>query len=138
MPAPPLPPAERATAGFTLIEVLVAFAVAVLLLGALYTLFSTGLRSSASAEHYADAVLLAESGIDALAGTPVAVGETSDRFGIYRRTTSIRARPDFGPADEQAALEPYEIQVRVVWREGVRERAVQLSTLRAGPREVAR
>jgi general secretion pathway protein I len=134
----PPSPAERASAGFTLIEVLVAFAVAVLLLGALYSLFSTGLRASAGAEHYADAVLFAESGLDALAGTPIAVGETTDRFGIYRRTTSIRPRPDLGPSDDQMMLEPYEIQVRVAWREGVRERAVLLSTLRPGPREVSR
>ena len=138
MPAPPSPRADRAASGFTLIEVLVAFAIATLLLGALYQVFSTGLRSSASAEHYANAVLLAESGLDALAGTPVALGETNDRFGIYVRQTDIRARPDLGPPGGQTAVIPYEIQVRVAWREGVRERSVQLSTLRTGPREPAR
>ena len=138
MPAPPSPRADSAASGFTLIEVLVAFAIATLLLGALYEVFSTGLRSSASAEHYADAVLLAESGVDALAGTAVALGETNDRFGIYVRQTNIRARPDLAPADEATAIVPYEIQVRVAWREGVRERAVQLSTLRTGPREPTR
>ncbi len=138
MPAPLSLPADRASAGFTLIEVLVAFAIATLMLGALYEVFSTGLRSSASAEHYANAVLFAESGLDALTGTPIALGETTDRFGIYRRTTNIRPRPDLGPADDQTALVPYEIEVRVAWREGVRERAVLLSTLRPGPREAPR
>ncbi|HJT07785.1 MAG TPA: prepilin-type N-terminal cleavage/methylation domain-containing protein [Stellaceae bacterium] len=137
MRAPPLPRADR-SAGFTLIEVLVAFAIATLLLGALYQVFSTGLRSSARAEHYANAVLLAESGLDALAGTPVALGETNDRFGIYVRQTDIRARPDLGPPDDATAIMPYEIQVRVAWREGVSERSVQLSTLRTGPREPTR
>jgi general secretion pathway protein I len=127
--------AERRQAGFTLIEILVAFTVATLLLGALYQVFSTGLRAGSSAEHYVDAVLLAESGLDALVGTPVAVGETTDRFGIYQRRTNIRARPDLAPADEQMAIVPYEIEVRVAWREGVRERAVLLSTIRTGPRE---
>src|SRR5713101_6920446 len=102
MQAPQLPADNRSSAGFTLIEILVAFTVATLLLGALYQVFSAGLRSSASAEHYADAVLLAESGLDALVGTAVAL---------------------------------YEIEVRVAWREGVRERAVLLSTVRPGPRE---
>jgi general secretion pathway protein I len=129
------PADSRASAGFTLIEILVAFTVATLLLGALYQVFSTGLRSSASAEHYAGAVLFAESGLDALAGTAVAVGETTDRFGIYERRTNIRVRPGLGPSDEQVALVPYEIEVRVAWREGVRERAVLLSTVRPGPRE---
>ena len=134
MHAPP-PADSSSSAGFTLIEILVAFTVATLLLGALYQVFSTGLRAGASAEHYADAVLFAESGLDALVGTAVAVGETTDRFGIYQRRTNIRARPDLGPADEQMAIVPYEIEVRVAWREGVRERAVLLSTIRTGPRE---
>ncbi len=135
MHAPQQPADNRSSAGFTLIEILVAFTVATLLLGALYQVFSTGLRSSASAEHYADAVLLAESGLDALVGTAVAVGETTDRFGIFERRTNIRARPDLGPSDAQLAVAPYEIEVRVAWREGVRERAVLLSTVRPGPRE---
>ncbi|HEX9490851.1 MAG TPA: prepilin-type N-terminal cleavage/methylation domain-containing protein [Stellaceae bacterium] len=135
MHAPQQPADNRSSAGFTLIEILVAFTVATLLLGALYQVFSTGLRSSASAEHYADAVLLAESGLDALVGTAVAVGETTDRFGIYERRTNIRARPDLGPSADQVAVAPYEIEVRVAWREGVRERAVLLSTVRPGPRE---
>lgn len=138
MRAPPSPPANRFSAGFMLIEVLVAFAVATLLLGALYQVFSTGLRASVRAEHYANAVLFAESGLDALTGTPIALGETTDRFGIYRRTTNIRPRPDLGTGDDQATLMPYEIEVRVAWREGVRERAVLLSTLRPGPREASR
>ena len=129
------PADNRSSAGFTLIEILVAFTVATLLLGALYQVFSTGLRSSASAEHYAGAVLFAESGLDALVGTAVAVGETSDRFGIYQRRTNIRARPDLAPSDDQGSVAPYEIEVRVAWREGVRERVVLLSTVRAGPRE---
>src|SRR5260221_8769959 len=107
MHAPQQPADNRSSAGFTLIEILVAFTVATLLLGALYQVFSTGLRSSASAEHYADAVLLAESGLDALVGTAVAVGETTDRFGIYERRTNIRARPDLGPSAGQGAGAPH-------------------------------
>lgn len=131
------PPADRATAGFTLIEILVAFTVAALLLAALYQIFSTGLRSSASAENYANAVLLAESGLDALAGSAIAVGQTTDRISGYERTTIIRPRPELEPANTQVALKLYEVEVRVAWRDGVRERSVSLSTLRAGPREVS-
>src|SRR5260221_7348945 len=110
MHAPQQPADNRSSAGFTLIEILVAFTVATLLLGALYQVFSTGLRSSASAEHYADAVLLAESGLDALVGTAVAVGETTDRFGLYERRTNIRARPDLGPSADQVAGAPHQSQ----------------------------
>jgi general secretion pathway protein I len=138
MHAPPPAADNPASAGFTLIEILVAFTVATMLLGALYQVFSTGLRSSISAEHYANAVLLAESGLDALVGTAIAVGETTDRFGIYQRRTNIRPRPDLAQEGSQIAITPYEIEVRVAWREGVRERAVLLSTLRTGPQETSR
>src|SRR5258708_13349021 len=73
MHAPQQPADNRSSAGFTLIEILVAFTVATLLLGALYQVFSTGLRSSASAEHYADAVLLA-----AAARAQSSAGHTSE------------------------------------------------------------
>lgn len=131
-------PVDSPAAGFTLIEILVAFTVAALLLAALYQIFSTGLRSSASAENYANAVLLAESGLDALAGTSIAVGQTTDRISGYERTTIIRPRPELEPANTQVALRLYEIEVRVAWRDGVRQRSVSLSTITAGPREVAK
>src|SRR5260221_12363861 len=103
MHAPQQPADNRSSGGFTLIGIPGAFTVAALLLGALYQVFSTGLRSSTSAEHYADAVLLAESGLDALVGTAVAVGETTDRFGIYEGRTNIPARPGLGPSAHQVA-----------------------------------
>ncbi len=133
--ADPNPPADSSAAGFTLIEILVAFTVAALLLAALYQVFSMGLRSSASAENYANAVMLAESGLDALAGTSLAIGQTTDRISGYERTTIIRSRPELEPGSTQAALKLYEIEVRVAWRDGVRERSVSLSTLKVGPRE---
>ena len=123
--------------GFTLIEILVAFTVAALLLGALYQAFSTGLRSSAAARNSDNAVLLAESGLDALSATTIAVGETSDRIGRFTRRTSVRARPDLA-TDAEVAVIPYQIDVEVAWRDGIRERTVSLSTLRAGPRETQR
>lgn len=123
--------------GFTLIEILVAFTVAALLLGALYQAFSTGLRSSAAARNSDDAVLLAESGLDALSATTISVGETTDRIGRFTRRTSVRARPDLA-TDAEVAVIPYQIDVEVAWRDGIRERTVSLSTLRAGPRETQR
>jgi general secretion pathway protein I len=129
----------RSADGFTLIEILVAFAIAALVLSALYQTFSTGLRSSIGTDNYVNAVLIAESGLDALSATAIAVGETSERVGGYQRQTSVRPRPDLMPAQEDAptALMLYEIEVRVAWRDGVRERALSLSTLRVGPRETS-
>jgi general secretion pathway protein I len=124
---------DRSTRGFTLIEVLVAFAVATLLMAALYQVFSVGLRASSTAETYANAVLLAQSSLETLAGAPVAAGDRSDRVGQYERRISIRARPDLLRAGAQPLVTPFEVEVRVAWREGVREREIALSTVRLGP-----
>jgi general secretion pathway protein I len=124
--------ADRSAAGFTLVEVLVAFAVAVLVLGGLYEVYATGLRSGTNAEKYSDAVLLAESGLDALATGPLAPLDATDRIGAYERRISIRLRSDLASAAAQLAVVPYEIEIQVAWRDGIRERAVSLSTVRLG------
>lgn len=130
------PPGEARAgdAGFTLIEILVAFTIAALLLGALFELFSTGLRSSLTATNYDDAVLIAESAIDALSATPLAVGETENHLGRFDRVTTVRQSPEFLPTQALSVPMIYEISVRVTWHEGVRQRSISLSTLRAGPR----
>jgi type II secretory pathway pseudopilin PulG len=125
--------ADKPANGFTLIEILVAFAVAILVLGALYDVYATGLRSSTSSERYSNAVLLAESGLDALAAGPLAPTDTTDRIGGYERRISVRLRPDLASAQAQLVVFPYEVEVHVAWREGMRERTVSLSTLRLGP-----
>ena len=125
--------AIRSANGFTLIEILVAFAVAIVVLGALYDIYATGLRSGTSSERYSNAILLAESGLDALAAGPLAPVDTSDRIGVYERRISVRLRPDLASAPAPLAVFPYEIEVLVAWREGVRERMVSLSTVRLGP-----
>jgi general secretion pathway protein I len=132
--APPGETPASGAAGFTLIEILVAFTIAALLLGALFELFSTGLRSSLTATNYDDAVLLAESALDALSATPLAVGETENHLGRFDRVTTVRQSPEFLTTAALSVPMIYEISVRVTWREGVRQRSILLSTLRAGPR----
>jgi general secretion pathway protein I len=121
--------------GFTLVEIVVAFAAAALLLGALYQVFSTGLRSGATADHYSRAVLLAETALEAI-GTVVELSGRDERErldGRYERRTRIRPRPDLLPADSAGAnLMLYEVEVSVRWQEGPRSRSVALTSLRAG------
>ena len=123
----------RSASGFTLIEILVAFVVAVIVLSALYDIYATGLRSGRGSEQYGNAVLLAESALDALAGGPLTPVVTTDRIGRYERRVSVRPRPDLASAQARLAVFPYEVEVQVAWREGVRERTVSLSTVRLGP-----
>jgi general secretion pathway protein I len=127
---------DSPAAGFTLIEILVAFAVVVLLLGIVYRIFSTALGSASVAEDYSRAVLLAESGLE-LFGTAEALtpGDTGERIdGRFERHASIQPRPDLlSRASDHPDLLPYEIEVTVTWRAGRRPRTVSLSTIRLGP-----
>lgn len=129
-------PGDGPQAGFTLIEIIVAFAVTVLALGALYETFSLGLRSGSAAERQSRALLLAESAMQALAldeGLAAGDGEETAEGG-YRVRRRVRQRPDLlAPAAERSALPlPYEVEVEVSWREGRHTRSVSLSTIRLG------
>jgi general secretion pathway protein I len=121
-------------AGFTLIEIVVAFAVAALLLGALYQIFSTALRSGATAEHYSRAVLLAESALEASGAALdlAALDELEQIGGRYERRTRVRARPDLVSGSRDGGVMLYEVEVSVTWNEGPRTRSVELSSLRLG------
>jgi hypothetical protein len=112
---------------------LVAFTVAVLLLGAVYRVFSAGLRAEGSAEAYAKAVLIAQSSFDTLWLSPVAEGDVDDRVGSYARHVSVKRRSDLARDDLRRPLAPYEIGVDVLWRDGLRQRQVSLSAIRLGP-----
>ena len=119
--------------GFTLIEILVAFAVATLLLGGIYRVFSTGLRTGVAAENLSGAVLLAKSALDATAGTPATAGVTADKIEGYERRTRVKLRPDLETDTSKGSFAEYEVEVMVSWRDGRRERHVTLTTLRLGP-----
>jgi len=58
-------PVASVASGFTLIEVLVAFAVAALMLAAMYQVFSNGLRAGTIAQRTSSALLIAQSALDA-------------------------------------------------------------------------
>ena len=116
-------------AGFSLVEVVVAFAVLALALGVLYQIFSSTARQAILVQHYSRALAVAdakltETGInDALAG-----GETDDGFRWQR---SVEA---YAPGDELAAppagLRAYRITVEVRWSHDGGERTVALGTVR--------
>lgn len=125
--------ADRHERGFTLIEILVAFTIASLLLAVIYEIFSGGVRAAAVSRRTTNALLIAESSLETITGVAVAPGETIDSVGAYERTTDVRVRPDLLPPTAQISVMPYEIVVRVAWRDGVRPRSVQLSTLWLGP-----
>ncbi|HUZ75082.1 MAG TPA: type II secretion system protein [Stellaceae bacterium] len=124
--------------GFTLVEVLVAFAIAAVLLVALLRSFSGGVAGSARAGAYAEATTLAESTLETL-GTSVKLSDgmnaaTDD--GPYRIAVTARL---YTPPDRtepaQLYVVPYEVAVTVTWREGQRAQSITLRTLRLALRQ---
>jgi general secretion pathway protein I len=118
--------------GFTLIEVLVAFAIAALGLAALLQVFGTGLRSAAVSSRYARATMLAESQLSAVGVTsPLVPGQYAgaDTDGFHWRVSIT----PYEEAGLQANIEIFKVQVVVGWgAQADGTRAVTLSTLRLG------
>jgi len=132
-----------------LLEVLVAFAILAVSLGAVYQAFGVGARNARAAEFYTVAALLADSRL-AAAGieTPLISGATEGAFGRYRwRQVIAPAIDPSGPASTAGAgaLRPtravpvqlYEVVVTVTWGDegGAAPRSVTLRTLRLGEPE---
>lgn len=126
--------ADRAR-GFTLIEVLVAFAILALALGVLLQVFSGGLENARVSEAYTTAALLAESKLAAVgAEEPLAEGQSEGRFDDrFRWRVDVRPYEEgrSGAADPDAwPVSAFEVAVTVSWDQGDEERSVSLSTLR--------
>lgn len=119
--------------GFSLLEVLVAFAILSISLGVLYQAFSNSLRNVAAVDHYSRAMIIAESRLaEAVSETPIREGtEQGEVDDYYRWEVTVNL---YEEAEEKLArnkqFEPYQITVEVSWGERQRQRVYQLSTLR--------
>lgn len=123
--------------GFTLLEVLVAFAVLAVALGIAFEVFSTGLRGSRVAQSYTTATLVAESLLDGVGiDTELSEGETGGVFANgYRWRVDIRPhqRGQEGFDDPNLPL-ALEVRVTVTWNEARKTRSLQLVSLRLASR----
>lgn len=122
-------------AGFTLVEVLVAFVILAVFLSVLYQTFSAGLGGLDNAQRYATASLHAES-LLAEIGTAQSLeegdteGDLSDGF---RWKTSIR---DIETNNKSSIggkkVTAFDIAVSVFWKSGREVKSVTLKTVRLG------
>ena len=125
-------PPGRTQAGFSLLEILVAFSILALSLGVLLEIFSTALRGVALSEHYSKAALLAES---RLADVGADIALESGSFGSgeeegYRWEVSISPYAGEDLETGPGSREPLVVQVRVTWDDLGRERRIFAETLR--------
>lgn len=119
--------------GYSLLEVLVAFAILALAVATILSLFATGLRNTAVAADYARALTLAESQLailQAKESTQLDIGVADGSEEGFRWQTRVSPYEDQAAVVQRAQL--YRIDVRVAWGEGAHQRFVALSTLRIG------
>ena len=128
---------RRAAGGFSLLEVLVAFAILVISLGALLRVFGGGMRAAALAEEYSRAAILAESKLASMGvEEPLTEGSREGEFDdTYRWRSLVAEYPVETPTSQivVSAVKLLEVTVEVNWSSGVKRRAITLSTLRLLP-----
>ena len=124
-------PARRRHAGFTLLEVLVAFAILSVAVVAVIQGFAQGLRLLKQAGDHQQATLLADQKLREVVA-PVEGQKDEGAEGGFRweRTTTVVDAPDLARARETAPWRVYRVAVRVHWGEGD-ARHVELAALRA-------
>ena len=125
----------RRAAGFTLIEVVVAFVILAAILGVSFRIFSTGIARAGLLEERSRALAIAQSqlgtaGVEQTLREGQTRGESEDR--VYQWTTTV-TKTDEGVPAGQAAPSPYSlyrIDVVVTWTgTDNRQYALPLSTM---------
>lgn len=120
-------------AGFTLLEIIVAFVILALVFAAVFSTFSIGLRNATLAGDYAGAVVQAEAKLGLLGvAEPLEEGVTRGRFSpLYGWRQSVRLLPR--PSDPLAGTNAprlYEVTLTVSWGSGSEARDLTLRTIR--------
>jgi len=117
--------------GFSLLEVLVAFAILSMSLGVLYQAFSNSLRNVGASGDYSRAMIIAEARLaEAMADVPV--NEGSDQGEVderYQWKLTVQ-RYEYDDEGITSQFTPYQVQVVVTWQDGRHSREYELSTLR--------
>jgi general secretion pathway protein I len=116
-------------AGFSLLEVLVAFAILALALGVLFQVFTSGMRNTQIAARHSEAMIIAESRLAELAaGDLEEGGEQGESGDFHWSTQTIPYELDEAVSLPTTSL--MELSVRVEWSDYGKRRSIALNTLR--------
>ncbi|MTW22377.1 type IV pilus modification PilV family protein [Allochromatium palmeri] len=129
-------PRRPSQQGFSLLEVLVAFAILAVSLGVLLGIFSRATSATIASAQYSQAATLAES-LLTLAGQEIALdegavsGETDSGFAWELTLVEIDLSAEFPMSEPQARA--YRVNANVLWFDAGRARHLTLSTLKLAP-----
>ena len=126
-------------AGFSLLEILIAFSILALSLGILLNIFSGGLRRTIVSEEYQQAVIIAQAKM-AAAGVELPLDEGQKQGQVLEKYNwSLIMQPlntdDVAAASEAMGVQVYEVSSRVQWMAGDNDRLVELITLKLSKKE---
>jgi general secretion pathway protein I len=124
----------RACRGFSLLELLIAFTVFAMLLGALLQVFSAGLHAARSSERDTRAAVIAQSRMAALGvEQPLRVGVISGTTDdAYHWRITVRPYVDNHLPVTTGVLKPLNVSVDVFWEDDDAARSVSLTTMMLG------
>lgn len=123
---------RRRTAGFTVLEVVVALAIMAVSLGVLYRAVGGGVRTVGDLSAYSRAVAIGESVLQMRDSVPAEGWSQSGEWDGFRwAVASVPYEPGSG-----AAVALHRVQVDVAWFDGLRDKSMSLVSLR--PQQVVR
>ncbi len=133
---PPRSAPMRAQAGFTLIEVMAAFAIFAVLFGVMLQILSTSISNTRRSGDFTQAALLAQSrldmvGIEALPQPGRYSGEFNDRYRWEMVIEPYFIEDDRGVAFDDLPIDLYYVALTVFWGDGANERSATFETLRS-------
>ncbi len=124
-----MPPTRQS--GFSLLEVLVAFAILSMSLGILYQAFSNSLRNVGASGDYSRAIIIAEARLaEAMADVPLNEGSDQGEVDGRYQWKVVVQRYEYEGEEIVSRFTPYQVEVVVSWQDGKHTREYQLSTLR--------
>ncbi len=131
------PSLGRRSHGFTILELVIAFVVFALALGALMEVNASSLRAARRSALMTEAALLAKSKLDEFGvGVELDEGRENGRFDGTDFSWELDVHKEDGPPSatgllEEVAVDLYRLDLTVRWQEGRDDRSAKFATLRA-------